>query len=72
MAHLGLIRCSVQREGEDFTWREFLRSTAVPTLLGGIVEFLDRLDSDWVERFNQPRPEMPRMDLAAEIAALIG
>ena len=33
VAHLGLIRRSVQRDDEDFRWDVFLQSTAGPTLL---------------------------------------
>jgi hypothetical protein len=32
VAHLGLIRRSVQRDDEDFRWDVFLQSIAVPTL----------------------------------------
>jgi hypothetical protein len=32
VTHLGLIRLSVQHEGTDFRWDEFLTGTAIPTL----------------------------------------
>jgi hypothetical protein len=55
VAHLGLIRLSVQHDGEDFTWREFLTRSAVPTLLAGFLEFLDRLDPELRQRFDRPQ-----------------
>jgi hypothetical protein len=72
VAHLGLIRCSVQHEGEDFSWNVFLTSSAVPTLLGGFREFLGRLDAERAEQFNQPEPDMVRIDLVEVITAAIG
>jgi hypothetical protein len=72
VAHLGLIRCSVQREATDFNWYAFLTSTAVPTLLGGFREFLGRLDADRMEQFAQPGPGEATMDLVADITRLIG
>jgi hypothetical protein len=72
VAHLGLIRRSVQHEGEDFTWNVFLTSSAVPTLLGGFREFLGRLDAERAEQFNQPKPDIVRIDLGGVITATIG
>jgi len=72
VAHLGLIRRSVQRDDENFSWYEFLTGTAVPTLLGGFGEFLGRLDSDRVQQFNQARPNgLPRIDLAAKVTSVL-
>src|SRR5680860_965540 len=72
VAHLGLIRRSVQHVGEDFSWNVFLTSSAEPTLLGGFREFLGRLDAERAEQFNQPRPDMVRIDLVEVITATIG
>jgi hypothetical protein len=72
VAHLGLIRCSVQRDDRSFQWDDFLRSTAVPTLLRGFRDFLRRLDPVMVERFRRPKPELAHIDLDAVITAIIG
>jgi hypothetical protein len=72
VAHLGMIRRSVQRNDDNFRWEEFLKRTAVPTLLDGFREFVGRLDADMVARFNQPSQEVPRIDLLAAITTLIG
>lgn len=71
VAHLGLIRLTVQRGGEDFSWERFLRTTAVPTLLVGVLEFLGRLDAEMIERFNQPTPDIERADLMEVIRAVL-
>jgi hypothetical protein len=72
VAHLGLIRLSVQRDDRAFRWDHFLRTAAVPTLLRGFREFLHRLEPDRAARFDQPRPDSPRIDLVAEIDRVIG
>lgn len=72
VAHLGLVRLSVQRDDRAFRWDDFLRTDAVPTLLRGFREFLRRLSPDEAERFNQPGPSIQRIDLVAEITRMIG
>jgi len=72
VAHLGLVRRSVQRDDRAFRWDDFLRTAAVPTLLDGFREFLGRLGPEEAERFNQPGPDIQRMDLVAEITRMIG
>lgn len=72
VAHLGLIRLSVQRDDRAFCWDDFLRTAAIPTLLRGFREFLHRLEPDKAERFNQQRPDNPRIALVAEIDRVIG
>jgi uncharacterized protein YuzE len=72
VAHLGLIRLSVQHDDRAFRWDDFLRTAAVPTLLRGFREFLHRLEPDKAELFNQPRQDNPRIDLVAEIDRVIG
>jgi hypothetical protein len=54
VAHLGLIRCSVQEhDGKPFRWDDFLNDTAVPTLLGGFREFLAKLPAERLAQFNR-------------------
>jgi hypothetical protein len=72
VAHLGLIRRSVQRDNTAFEWGDFLARDAVPILLDGFREFLDRLEPERVEQFNQPKSDEPRIDIAATITAVIG
>jgi hypothetical protein len=72
VAHLGVIRLSVQRDDSAFAWDNFLRTAAVPTLLDGFREFLGRLGPADAERFRQPQPDAPRIDLVAEITRMIG
>jgi hypothetical protein len=62
----------VPHEGEAFSWEEFLRRSAVPTLLDGFREFLGRLDAERVEQFNQPTPADEWVDLSALITAGLG
>jgi hypothetical protein len=72
LAHLGLIRCSVQRDDKDFSWEEFFTRDPVPILLDGFRDFLGQLDAHWVAQFIQPKPTEPRIDLVTEINDLIG
>jgi hypothetical protein len=72
VTHLGLIRLSVQHEGTDFRWDEFLTGTAIPTLLRGFREFLRRLEPDRLEQFNQPGLDVERIDFDAVITAHLG
>lgn len=72
VAHLGLVRLSVQRDDRAFQWDDYLRTDAVPTILAGFREFLRRLSPDQAEQFNQPGPGVKRIDLVAEITRMIG
>ena len=72
VAHLGLIRRTVQRDDSDFRWDEFLRRAAVPNLLDGFREFLSKLDPETAERFNKTRPGTSRTDLVAVITDIVG
>jgi uncharacterized protein YuzE len=72
VAHLGLIRLSVQRDDRAFRWDDYLRDTAVPTLLRGFRKFLGDVPPQLAERFNQPRSDVTRIDLISEITRLVG
>lgn len=67
VAHLGLIRLSVQRTREGYSWREFLTGPAVVALLGGMRLFLSTLkkhDPEMAKLVNQPTPQSTSLELA--------
>jgi hypothetical protein len=72
IAHLGLIRRSVQHDDEVFEWGDFLARDAVPILLDGFREFIGRLEPERAEQFNRPKSDEPRIDIAARITVLVG
>jgi hypothetical protein len=75
VAHLGLVRCSVQIDAADFDWREFLTRDGVRILLGGFREFLAKLPAERFELFNQVTADdgtVVIMDLDALIAQVLG
>jgi hypothetical protein len=75
VAHLGLVRCSVQVDGADFEWREFLTRDGVRVLLGGFREFLTKLPTERLEQFNRVSTDdgtVVIIDLDARIAEVLG
>jgi hypothetical protein len=75
VAHLGVIRASVEDEG-DFRWNEFivLRDEPIPIILGGFHSFLSALmsiDSDHHAVFNAPHHRFPDMTMEELITTLL-
>ncbi|MCU0311359.1 MAG: hypothetical protein MUE36_10500 [Acidimicrobiales bacterium] len=74
VAHLGLIRRSVQHDGEDFTWKMFLDDSAVPVLLEGFRDFLSKIPAERLAQFNRVHTEdgsVVIIDLDARIAEVL-
>ena len=75
VAHLGVIRATVEEQG-DFGWNDFivLKDKPIPALLGGFLRFLralEPIDPDRHLMFNAPHPGFPEMTLEELISAVI-